>query len=33
MSGTKIQKARLRQRIADEVAATSVTTAPRVTRA
>jgi fatty-acyl-CoA synthase len=33
MSGTKIQKARLRQRIADELAGASVTTAPRMTRA
>jgi fatty-acyl-CoA synthase len=33
MSGTKIQKARLRQRIADELAAASVTAAPRMTRA
>lgn len=32
MSGTKIQKARLRQRIADELAAASVTQAPRLTR-
>jgi hypothetical protein len=31
MSGTKIQKARLRQRIADELAAASVTQAPRLT--
>jgi fatty-acyl-CoA synthase len=33
MSGTKIQKGRLRQRIADELAAASVTAAPRMTRA
>ena len=32
MSGTKIQKGRLRQRIADELAAASVTQAPRLTR-
>jgi hypothetical protein len=32
MSGTKIQKARLRQRIADELAAAAVTEAPRLTR-
>jgi len=32
MSGTKIQKARLRQRIADELAAGSVTEAPRLSR-
>ena len=32
MSGTKIQKARLRQRIADELAAASVAEAPRLTR-
>jgi alkylation response protein AidB-like acyl-CoA dehydrogenase len=32
MSGTKIQKGRLRQRIADELAAASVTEAPRLTR-
>jgi fatty-acyl-CoA synthase len=32
MSGTKIQKGRLRQRIADELAAASVTQAPRLAR-
>jgi fatty-acyl-CoA synthase len=32
MSGTKIQKGRLRQRIADELTEASVTAAPRVTR-
>jgi len=32
MSGTKIQKGRLRQRIADELAAGSVTEAPRMSR-
>jgi acyl-CoA synthetase (AMP-forming)/AMP-acid ligase II len=32
MSGTKIQKGRLRQRIADELAAASVTEAPRLSR-
>jgi fatty-acyl-CoA synthase len=32
MSGTKIQKGRLRQRIADELAAAAVTTAPRLPR-
>jgi AMP-binding enzyme C-terminal domain len=32
MSGTKIQKARLRQRITDELAAAAVTEAPRLTR-
>ena len=32
MSGTKIQKGRLRQRIADELAAGSVTGAPRLSR-
>jgi fatty-acyl-CoA synthase len=32
MSGTKIQKGRLRQRIADELAGASVTEAPRLTR-
>jgi len=31
MSGTKIQKARLRQRIAAELAAAAVTEAPRLT--
>jgi fatty-acyl-CoA synthase len=33
MSGTKIQKGRLRQRIADELAEASVTAAPRMSRA
>jgi fatty-acyl-CoA synthase len=33
MSGTKIQKARLRERIADELAGASVTAAPRLSRA
>ena len=33
MSGTKIQKGRLRQRVADELAAGSVTEAPRMSRA
>jgi len=32
MSGTRIQKGRLRQRIADELAAASVTEAPRMSR-
>jgi acyl-CoA synthetase (AMP-forming)/AMP-acid ligase II len=32
MSGTKIQKGRLRQRIADELAAAAATEAPRMTR-